>query len=204
MSDNVPTIQQFDFSVNLLKSLLWEYGTNQPNLQALLTAKQNWYTDNQTEFWTDWLADVFDLRTANDFGCIVWAIILGIATDAFNIPGGAPYPPWGFNAPHHTNFNGLSNFSPYGYIRISLTTAQKRMILRLRYRQITSRGTIPEINKILLDIVEPVFGACYVSNGPFNMEITFHMVSGSIDPVLSYIFTTFNVMPIPAGVLFSY
>ena len=200
MSDTVPTIQQFDFSVNLLKSLLWEYNTA-TNLQALLSAKQAWYDDNQTAFWNDWIINVFDIRTVNDFGCIVWAIILGIATENFNLPNVTPYPPWGFNAPHQTNFNGLSNFSPFGFIRPIYTTAEKRMILQLRYRKMIGRGTIPELNKVLSDIIAPIYGDCYIADN-LNMTITFTMVVGSIDPVLHQIFTDFDVIAVPAGVEF--
>ena len=69
------TIQEFDFSVDLLRALLWQY-EDATGLQALLRQKSEWYTVNQTAFWSNWERDVFDLTTANDFGCAVWGIIL--------------------------------------------------------------------------------------------------------------------------------
>lgn len=72
--------QLFDFSVDVMQALLWQYDTADA-LPAIIASKQKWYTDNQQFFWENWFINVFDLRTANDFGCSVWAIILGIPLD---------------------------------------------------------------------------------------------------------------------------
>ncbi len=72
-------IQQFDYSINLLRALLWQDNTA-TNLTALLQAKQTWYDENVSTFFEDWVTDVFDIRTANEFGLAVWAIILGVPT----------------------------------------------------------------------------------------------------------------------------
>lgn len=79
------TIQQFDYSINLLRALLWQDDTA-PRMTALLQAKQDWYDTNVSTFWENWVADVFDIRTANEFGLAVWAIILGIPTSAIIPP----------------------------------------------------------------------------------------------------------------------
>lgn len=71
------TIQTFDFSANLLRALLWR-NNEAPNLQALLQFKQDYFDSENEQFWSDWARDVFDLRTANEFGLNVWSIILGI------------------------------------------------------------------------------------------------------------------------------
>ena len=70
-------IQSFDFSVNLLQALLWEYN-EASNLQSILTQKQAWYNTNQSNFWNNWIVNVFDMRTANEFGLTVWSIILDL------------------------------------------------------------------------------------------------------------------------------
>ena len=70
-------IESYDFSVNLMRALLWQYNDAE-NLQSVLQQKQDWYTINQTEFWQDWYDNVFNLLTANQFGLNVWAIILGL------------------------------------------------------------------------------------------------------------------------------
>ncbi len=83
-------IQEFDFSVNLLKAILWQYDGS-PNLKGLLDEKDAWYISNQTEFWDNWITDVFDLRTANSFGLGVWSIILNESLyRRQNISGSAP------------------------------------------------------------------------------------------------------------------
>ena len=79
------TIQEFDYSVDLLKAILWQYNES-PNLLSLVTQKQEWYTQNQSEFWSDWYTNVFNLQTANLFGLAVWSIIL-------NVPLYVPYVP---------------------------------------------------------------------------------------------------------------
>ena len=62
-----------DYAVDLLQALIWQYD-NAPRLQKLIQQKQDWYNRNNTEFWTDWLKNVFNINTANDFGLTVWGI----------------------------------------------------------------------------------------------------------------------------------
>lgn len=191
------TIQQFDFSVNLLKALLWQYN-DAPNVQAVLTAKQNWYNTNQEDFWDDWIANVFTLGTANDFGFIVWAIILGLPLAIFTPVVLLDLQPFGFDIYVPTNFDGQSNFAAAASQPINYTDAEKRLILQLRYRQITAKGTIPEINKILANLIVPTYGPCYVLD---NYDMTMTLVC-EFDPpfALSAILTQFDLIPRPAGV----
>ena len=70
-------IKEFNFSVNLLAALLWQYN-NAANLQSILQSKQDWYDINQKEFWENWITNVFNLDTADEFGLAVWAIILDL------------------------------------------------------------------------------------------------------------------------------
>ena len=66
------TIQQFNFSVDLLRVILWQYNDAE-NIENLLTRKQTFYNTAHRDFFNNWIRDVFDLRTANDFGLSVWA-----------------------------------------------------------------------------------------------------------------------------------
>lgn len=168
----MPTIQEFDFSVNFLKALLWQ-DNKAKNLQAILQAKQDWYLENQTQFWTDWYNNVFNLATANDFGCDVWAIILGFSTALLFPPPTTFRQPWGFDLTNKTNFDGQSNFTGTSQQPITFTTDEKRMILQLRYRQMISRGTVPETNKTLDDIIKPRYGECWMIDG-LDMTETMH------------------------------
>lgn len=103
-------IQDFNFSVDLLRAVLWQYDTA-PNLQSLLTAKQRWYLERHTTFWSDWVRDVFDLRTANDFGLSVWAVILGIPLEV-NVGGPNPNKPtFGFGGNKTVNLTTPTRFA---------------------------------------------------------------------------------------------
>lgn len=95
------TIEEFDFSVNLLKALLWRHN-DAANLQSLLESKNSWYEANQTDFWNDWVTNVFNLETANEFGLSVWAQILGIPLSLIVPPNAGPQFGFGvmtYNAP---------------------------------------------------------------------------------------------------------
>lgn len=195
-------IQELDFSVDLLRSLLWQYN-EAANLEALVRAKQTWYDAGQTAFWNDWYVDVFDLRTANDFGLAVWAIILGLPLSVK--PADDPDKPiFGFGADafgpgtnDRVNFNN-GNFAASG--QIILTTEQKRLALRLRYFQLTTRGSVPHINFIL----NAVFGAgaAYVVDSlTMRMRYVFTAPIGS---QLEFVLTEYDLLPRPAGVLVDY
>lgn len=140
MSDQ---IQSLDFSVDVLRALLWQYN-DAARLEGLLRQKQAWYDGNQKSFWENWITDVFDLRTANAFGCAVWAIILDIPLSVTS-EDDLDKPTWGFDIYRENFTNG--NFSSTQASGLSLD--QKRTILRLRYFQLVSKGAVPEINNFL-------------------------------------------------------
>lgn len=193
MTDRILTV---DFSVDILKSILWEYN-KAGNLQALLTSKDAWYQTNYSSFWSRWFTNVFNLDTANDFGCNVWAIILGLPTTLLTNPEPNAKAPWGFDVFNPTNFDNF-NFSSTGSSQISFTTAEKRMILKLRYRQLVSRGTIPEINKILKDIIEPIYGVSYMLDGHDMTQTLICLFA--IPFKLNVILTEYDLIPREAGV----
>lgn len=189
-------IQAFDFSVNLLRALLWQHN-EAARLETLLRGKQEWYDQNQTAFWTDWVTDVFNLTTANDFGLNVWAIILGLPFVSNAGEGPQDKPTWGFGSAH-VNF-GNGNFQPW--INFPLTTEARRLILRLRYFQLTTRGTVPEINQFMAYLFQDM-GYVYVMDG---LDMTARYVFGfPLSQDLQIVFDTFDVLPRPAGVRVDY
>ena len=100
-------IQMFDLSVNLLQAILWQYNDAE-NLQALLVAKQAWYNSNQQAFWQGWIANVFNLDTADEFGLGVWSIILGLPNFINQSSPGPEIPVFGFDGSGGVNFdNGI-------------------------------------------------------------------------------------------------
>lgn len=189
-------VQAVDFSVNLLQALLWQYN-EALRLQSLLEDKQTWYNVEYSQFWTDWYRDVFDLRTANDFGLSVWAVILNIPLTITS--GATPSGDlWGFGA-FRKNFN-RGNFAP-STSGIRLTTAQKRLVLQLRYFQLVTRGAIPEINKFLAWVFAPL-GKVYVLDGlDMSMNYVFTFAPPS---QLRFVLETYDVLPRPAGVKVNY
>jgi hypothetical protein len=185
-------IQEFDFSVNLLKAILWQYN-DASNLQNIVAAEQAFYTTHQKEFWESWVRDVFDLKTANDFGLTVWSIILG--QPLFINKSFEERPTWGFGQ-YHVNFN-RGNFSAGGNASYRLNTESARILLRLRYYQLTGSGTVPSINRILADVFEG-YGAAYLLD---NLDMTqVYIFTFAIPADLQFLFKNFDVLPRPAGV----
>jgi len=184
-------IQEFDFSVDLLQNLLWQYNQAQ-SLETLVTEKQAWYIANHTTFWSDWERDVFDLQTANDFGLSVWAIILNVPLVVTPDPD-PNKDPFGF-ATDDMNF-GNGNFAQNGG-SFHLTTEQKRLVLRLRYFQLVTRGAVPEVNEFLARVFGP--GVAYVTDSlTMHARYVFTVPPSS---ALELVLTAYDLLPRPAGV----
>lgn len=183
-------IQDFDFSVDLLRALLWQY-ERADGLQALLRQKAAWYEAEQSEFWRAWYRDVFDLRTANEFGLAVWGIILGVPLSVGQ-PATGDRPVWGFG-PFNRPFN-RGGFGRAASGVAGLTMEQKRLVLRLRYYQIVSDGSIPFANFALRD----VFGYGYALDG-LDMTMTY-VFPAQLSSQVVFVLQAFDLLPRPAGV----
>lgn len=192
-------IQAFDFSVNLLQALLWQHD-KAANLQSIIQQKQAWYDENQTAFWGNWITDVFDLRTANSFGLSVWSIILELPLIVSIAPAPMGQLPFGFEA-FNKNFT-FGNFKPQAQGIQTLTPDQARIALRLRYFQLQSRGTIPEINRFMKYLFKET-GAVWVVDGstPMTIKYVFAFVPSS---QLQFVLEQYDILPRPAGVGVSY
>jgi hypothetical protein len=166
-------VQEFTFDTALMQVVLWQYN-DAPNITELITAKQTWYNIYQDQFWENWIADIFDLTTASDFGCLVWAIILGFPLGPF-IGATVTYLGFGFNS-FHSNFNN-SNFAPSTGPSQNLTTAQKILILQLRYYQLTGKPTKQYPNQVLANLFGD--GVIYITDGG-NMTATVNYNSNII------------------------
>ena len=187
-------IQLFDFSVNLLQALLWEYN-GATNLQALLQDKYDWYYQNQQQFWQQWITNVFDLRTANDFGLAVWSIILGQPTFINTAPSPPTQAVFGFGV-NNQNFNN-GNFGSLTGNTYQFPTEWARLILQFRYFQLVSSGTIPETNRMLKYLLSN-YGPAYLLDS-LNMTQTY-ILDFTIPSQLSLILQNFDILPRPAGV----
>lgn len=191
-------IQRIDYSVDLLKAVLWQYDGS-PRLQSLLQQKSDWYGAQQSGFWSDWYRDVFDLNTASEFGLSVWARILGIPLSVDLPPSPLSKPTFGFGDFNDNFFD--SNFSRLADAVQNLTTAQKRLVLKLRYLQLVSRGTVPEVNAFLRDLFGPGGGAYVLDGQDMSMTVVFLFVP---DSELQFVLEKFDLLPRPAGVGVNY
>lgn len=189
------TVETFDFSVDLLSALLWEFNSAE-NLEGLIRSKQVFYDREQTQFWENWIRDVFDLRTANEFGLSVWSIILDLPLFSELEESPDDYTAWGFATAGPANNFDNSNFAVSAGEFVGLGDEQKRLILRLRYHQLTTTATVPDINRILAD----VFGdriAYVLDNNNMTIQYTF---TTAIDSQLLFALDNFDVLPRPSGV----
>lgn len=184
--------QVIDYNVDLLRAVLWQYN-DAARLQTLLVRKQGWYDAEYLQFWQDWFRDVFDLRSATDFGQSVWAIILGLPLTIEPVDEGSATL-WGFG-PDNYNFE-RGNFAP-STVGISLSNTERRVLLQLRYFQLVTRCAVPEINRFLRYVFAP-WGAAYVRD---NLNMTMTYVFEFVPPPrLLYILQLYDVLPRPAGV----
>lgn len=183
-------VQEFDFSVDVLRAILWQYD-GVAGLRAILEGKAAWYLNRHASFWAAWVSDVFDLRTANEFGCSVWGQILGIPL-SLEQPASGTRPVWGFGS-HNRNF-GRGGFGRKVAGIAALSLEQKRIALRLRYFQITSDGSVPYANFALREVL----GAGYVVD---NLDMTAVCVFPTAPPSATLaVLREFDLLPRPAGV----
>lgn len=184
------TIQRIDHGVDLLRAILWQYD-GADGLQSLLADKADWYDAKHRQFWEDWRRDVFDLTTANDFGLTVWAIILDMPLN-YELPGTGGRDVFGFGE-FNQNFEH-GNFGRDASGTQALTTAQKRLVLRLRYFQLISDGTVPHSNFVL----KTVFGQGYVLD-QLDMTLLYVFPSGLSSEVRA-VLQEFDLLPRPSAV----
>lgn len=189
------SIQEFDFSVTLLDALLWR-NNNAPNIQSILQQKSDWYETNVTEYFENWITDVFDLRTANEFGLSIWALILGVPLSLIVAPNQGPQFGFGPSADGRQNFgNGNFGTSTAG---VGLTLEQKRILLRLTYYKLISRCTVPEVNAALKGILGSE-GGVYLLDGN-DMTYATYVFGFTPSSALKFILENFDVLPRPSGV----
>lgn len=183
-------VQQFNYSADLLRAILWQYN-DAARLQSILAQKSEWYAEHNAGFWVDWERDVFNMLTANDFGLSVWGVILGIPL-SYGLPSSGTRSVWGFGEFNQNFENG--NFGRDASGVAGLTLEQKRLVLRLRYYQLISDGSVPHINFVLQDI----FGQGRVLDR-LNMTATY-VFETAIPSSIRVLLQEFDLLPRPAGV----
>ena len=188
------TIADFDSSVDLVRALLWQHD-NAKALRSLIESKQDWYNINQATFWTNWYRDVFNIDTANDFGLAVWGRILNVGL-GLQVDSTIGIPHFGFGI-YHRNFNN-GNFARATSGEQALSTDQKRLIIRLRYYQLISRGTVTEINEAMARIFGDL-GQVFVRD-PLDMSKITYVFKFTPSSRVRLILDRMNLLPRPSGI----
>lgn len=189
-------VREFDYSIDVLRPLQWKENAAS-NIRALLENKQAWIDQNHTQFWQDFETDIFNLKTANDFGLAVWSIILNFPT--FLNAGSTLFTNnWGFGA-FHKNFNG-ANFNQSFTASTedqALTTEQLRLALRLWFYRLHMDGSVTQTNAILKELFGHL-GNAYVQDN-LDMTITFVFDFEMTTDILNVV-NNADIMPISPGV----
>ncbi|MEX9216272.1 DUF2612 domain-containing protein [Providencia rettgeri] len=188
-------IQPFDFHSDLLRAILWQY-EDAEKLKALGQQKSAFFDRATTHFWQDWIQDVFNIDTATDFGLSIWARILDVslgidvgASDASKIG-------FGFGQ-KKANFN--SNFRRNTDYTLTLTQSQKRLIVRMRYFNLTQSPTVTNINTFLQRFFWEKDSKVFVLD-PLDMTYLYYVFNFNPDERLRVLLENFDLMPRPSGV----
>lgn len=185
-------IQQFDYSINLLQAILWQYN-DATNLQEILKKEQEFYEENYSAFWANWYANVFNLQTANQFGLYVWSIILNLPIQ-LNPPAPEDQSIWGFG-PYRENFEN-GNFAANSS-SIGLSLEEQRLVLKLRYYKLVSNGSIPDANRFFQFAFQG-FGICYIVD---NLNMSISVFFGfEISEVLLTFIKQYDLVPRDTGI----
>lgn len=159
--------------LDLAQNVTWQYDLA-PHFNSLVASKQLYYDSHFRAFWSNWFTAVFDLKdNPNQFGLIVWSIILGVPTSIIYQPSNN-VPPWGFG-------NGRENFHFSNFFGIAtsylLTLDEARRLLRMRYYAQTMSPTPYNINYALADVFSDL-GVAYLEpttglTPPMTQQYTF-------------------------------
>lgn len=190
------TVQQLDYHVNLMRSVLWQH-EGAPNLVQLAANDQAYADSHQSAFWSSWLTDVYNLRTANPFGLVVWSIILDYPL-RLNVSGGSK-PNWGFGS-NDKNYDNASFASTFGG---QLTVQAARLLLLLRWWGLHMSPTVPNLNYMLKCIFGD--GVAYIVCWPGAEELAIqYYFNAAIPQELLDAFAANDILPRPAGVKVSW
>lgn len=145
------------YNTNILQALKWQEN-NAPNITSLITQKANWYQNFNAQFWQNWTQNVFDLRTANNFGILIWCIILGVPSQLFGLYGNTRAWAYGASRQNYVYSQGGTpppgsntvggNFAGGGATTV-VNLQEARWALMLRYAALVSNGRIAFVNKML-------------------------------------------------------
>ena len=179
--------------VDLSRVLLWQH-EDAPKLKALVMAEQADFDARVNDFYTDWVRDVFNVDTANDFGLGIWARILKVNL-GISKPKSTNIRPFAFGI-KRGNFGSTFATAKGGYY--GLTTEQKRIIIKLRYAQLTTRPSAVAVNEVISEIFKN-YGTVHVRD-PLDMGPIEYLFGFGENYFINQILNNFNLLPRPSGV----
>lgn len=127
-------ILEYKTATDFEKHILWQYN-NAPALNSLMQSKQSWYDVNHNNYWNDYINNVLNIATANDYGLSIWGAILQI--------------------PKVFLVNGVEE---------TVDTEMYRNIIRARMLLLRTRATVPDINHFLKTVFGKYGNAYVVDN----------------------------------------
>ena len=179
--------------LDLSTAIDWQRGSAE-KLNKLISLKQDWYDDNHCDFWNDWVGDIFDLRTANEFGLSVWSIILDLPLFDQSQKSRPDYPAIYFGS-FKKNFSG-GNFGKNASTVNDLTTDQKRIMLQLKAFIMHMRSSTYEINIKMTELFG--FRSIYVLDN-LDMSYTYIISDPELMSFISVI-QDYDLLPRPNSV----
>jgi len=207
-------IQQFNYKTDLLQALVWQYNKS-TNILGLAQKKQSWYDINQSEFWSNWFNNVFNLLTADNFGLSVWSKILNVPYYVADDPGPEIQETFGFNGfigdstvqmeNNNANFEN-GNFA-YERQAIILTTEEQRFFLRMVFFKYSTRCAVTGLNQFLDYLTSSssigYIGKLYALDG-LNMTMTYVWSHPGFPETLLQVLKDNDAFPGPTGVGIDY
>lgn len=190
------TVQDINFDVNLWRSILWQH-EGAPKALALCEHDQFFADTHVKKFWNDFITDIYNLKTANTFGLYIWARILG---SSISISMGSPKDNWGFGSNDKNFENAGFAYSSSGSV---LTIESTRILLLMRFFELTMAPTIPNINYMLQQVFGE--GQAYAVDlyETQAMEMQYFFLE-QLPTDLIDVFDKEDVLPRPSGVLCTY
>jgi hypothetical protein len=207
------------YNTDQTQVLKWMHN-NAPNITKLIKSKANWYAINQTQFWSDFYTNIFNLKTANIFGISIWCIILGVPSKLFGL-----YPitnAWAYGI-NRENFattgitvfalnewNDVVNSNPviptppayniggnfYGGGNTTIIDLSEVVkVLQLRYATLVSNGTTQYINRMLNYIFNNGEPWDYDSGNYFYLADNTIVPSATVDPITQDYYMEYRVGP---------
>lgn len=143
-------ILEYKTAIDFEKHILWQYN-NAPALNSLMENKQNWYDINNNQYWNDYIKDVLNISTANDYGLSIWGSILQI--------------------PKTFLVNGVEE---------TIDTEMYRNIIQARMLLLRTRATLPEINEFLKYVFGKYGKAYVVDNNDMTISYMFSFVLSAL------------------------